>query len=525
MENRELQPSSEHLTLLNGRYIDIDLIDPNSIQEFLAEREGAHVFIDSTEYPFPLERLVVRYHEDEDVPGFAAHLQIDRQAASDALYGLPEQNWKVVLSEHIQNALAPLGYVIHKLNHEDHNFHIVIDDDHALRVEFATSPQECVVTATTIQIETLGAVMEGPVSFGEISAENFSTETGAQHLLENFLEKWALIFDEILDIYEHVTGSSNWEKIRIPIAAPVDSHPSEEDKLDKTVTSEPSTAQMDTIGGLRDAKEQLESIATRLNKPDLAALYDLRPKHILLYGPPGTGKTSLVHAFANLINADLVEINSAELVDKWVGESAKNTQKIFDDLASREDDAYVVLFFDEFDALAKCAPHDTAERVDVKKQLLAGLDRIKKDNMHVIVLAATNSDIQDLEPALVRSGRFKDVAAPVPTEEERVEIWSIVLTNHILKADSDLSSSNLPEIVAPDTHDIPAIFMPYDDDLNPVELAKITDGMTGADFETILEQVREKAFMDTSKNQDMGYSHLVKITQADIVNEIRLFRR
>ncbi len=67
----------------------------------------------------------------------------------------------------------------------------------------------------------------------------------------------------------------------------------------------------------------------------------------LFTGPSGTGKTMAAQVIAAQLTRDLLRINIAQLVSKWVGETSKNIEQIM--RAAIEND--VVLFFDEADAL------------------------------------------------------------------------------------------------------------------------------------------------------------------------------
>ncbi len=67
----------------------------------------------------------------------------------------------------------------------------------------------------------------------------------------------------------------------------------------------------------------------------------------LFSGPSGTGKTMASQVIAAQLTKDLCRVNVAQLVSKWVGETAKNTEQVI--RVAAENDA--VLFFDEADAL------------------------------------------------------------------------------------------------------------------------------------------------------------------------------
>ncbi|MCL2400219.1 MAG: ATP-binding protein [Defluviitaleaceae bacterium] len=76
---------------------------------------------------------------------------------------------------------------------------------------------------------------------------------------------------------------------------------------------------------------------------------------ILLYGPPGTGKTMSAQVIANELSLPLYRINLSQIISKYIGETAKNINSVFNEAKSSN----VILFFDEADSLF-------AKRTDVK---------------------------------------------------------------------------------------------------------------------------------------------------------------
>ena len=68
---------------------------------------------------------------------------------------------------------------------------------------------------------------------------------------------------------------------------------------------------------------------------------------VLLYGPPGTGKTMSAQAIANELGMELYRVDLSQLVDKYIGETEKNLNRVFDCAK----DGNFILFFDEADAL------------------------------------------------------------------------------------------------------------------------------------------------------------------------------
>ncbi|MEO9110939.1 MAG: ATP-binding protein, partial [Jatrophihabitantaceae bacterium] len=67
----------------------------------------------------------------------------------------------------------------------------------------------------------------------------------------------------------------------------------------------------------------------------------------LFTGSPGTGKTLAAHVIAEELSIDLFQVDLSAVVDKYIGETEKNLEKVFRAAEALD----VVLFFDEADAL------------------------------------------------------------------------------------------------------------------------------------------------------------------------------
>jgi hypothetical protein len=72
-----------------------------------------------------------------------------------------------------------------------------------------------------------------------------------------------------------------------------------------------------------------------------------RGLRMLFYGPPGTGKTLAAEAMAKALGIDLLVVDIASLVSKWIGETEKNLAGVFELAESSR----ALLLFDEADAL------------------------------------------------------------------------------------------------------------------------------------------------------------------------------
>ena len=219
----------------------------------------------------------------------------------------------------------------------------------------------------------------------------------------------------------------------------------------------------DDIGGLEDVKQALrEAVEWPLKYPEaFQALGINPPKGILLYGPPGTGKTLLAKAVATESEANFIGIRGPEVLSKWVGESEKNIREIF---RKARQASPTVVFIDEIDAIAPRRGTDVNRVTDrLINQLLTEMDGIE-ENSGVVVIAATNRpDI--LDPALLRPGRFdRLILVPAPDERARYEIFKV----HTRK-------------------------MPLAEDIDLKELAKRTEGYTGADIAAVCREAAMNA--------------------------------
>ncbi|RLF87334.1 AAA family ATPase, partial [Thermococci archaeon] len=227
----------------------------------------------------------------------------------------------------------------------------------------------------------------------------------------------------------------------------------------------------DDIGGLEDVKQELrEAVEWPLKYPEAFRAYGITPpKGILLYGPPGTGKTLLAKAVATESEANFIAVRGPEILSKWVGESEKNIREIF---RKARQAAPTVIFIDEIDAIAPRRGTDVNRVTDrIINQLLTEMDGLV-ENSGVVVIAATNRpDI--IDPALLRPGRFdRLILVPAPDEKARLEIFKVHTRN-----------------------------MPLADDVKLEELAKRTEGYTGADIAAVC---REAAMIAMRRALEQG---------------------
>ena len=180
------------------------------------------------------------------------------------------------------------------------------------------------------------------------------------------------------------------------------------------------------VAGEDEAKELLTEMVDYLNNPDKYSKIGAKiPKGALLVGPPGTGKTMLAKAVAGEAGVPFFSISGSEFVEMYVGMGAAKVRDLFEQAKKKSP---CIIFIDEIDAIGKkrgaggLGGND--EREQTLNQLLTEMDGFDS-NKAIILLAATNQPDQ-LDPALLRPGRFdRRVPVELPDYQGRIDILKV----------------------------------------------------------------------------------------------------
>ncbi len=309
-----------------------------------------------------------------------------------------------------------------------------------------------------LQIHSRDAALAGDIDFARLA-----------HLTPGFVgaDLEALCREAAMIALRRVLPHIDYEHGYIPYETLVNLNITMADFQDALREVEPSTTRevyveisetsWDDIGGMEDVKEILtESVEWPLRFPEVYANAKVEmPRGVLLSGPPGSGKTLLARALAHQCEASFISIKGPELLSKWVGETEKGIREVF---RRAKQAAPCIVFFDEIDGLAPrrggiSADGHAGDRL--LTQLLTEMDGIE-GRAGVIVLAATNRS-ELIDPALLRPGRFDLVVElRYPNQEERATIFAVHTRGRPLASDVSLE-----------------------------ELARLTEGRSGADIESI----------------------------------------
>src|SRR5688572_21574333 len=196
-------------------------------------------------------------------------------------------------------------------------------------------------------------------------------------------------------------------------------------------------ARFKDVVGVEEAKEALQDIVAYLRNPRrFSQLGAKPPKGIVLEGHYGSGKTLLARAVAGEAGVPFIAIAGGDFSDMFMGVGVRRVKKLFE-LARRH--APCVVFIDEIDGIGKrsgAAAAAETENNRIINTLLVELDGFTAST-GIVVLGATNN-VKNLDPALVRPGRFdRSCAVGLPDIAEREQLFALYAGKLRVAGDTD----------------------------------------------------------------------------------------
>jgi cell division protease FtsH len=191
------------------------------------------------------------------------------------------------------------------------------------------------------------------------------------------------------------------------------------------------------IAGVDEAAAELQEVVDFLQNPKRFSVLGARvPKGILIYGPPGTGKTLLAKAVAHASGATFYSQSASAFVEMFAGLGAARIRKLFD---KARKNAPAIVFIDELDAVGmrRSGTSFNREHDQTLNQLLVELDGFRGPD-GVVIIGASNR-LEDLDPALLRPGRFdRQVLVAPPDLAGREAILKVHTRGKPMAPDVDL---------------------------------------------------------------------------------------
>jgi len=253
----------------------------------------------------------------------------------------------------------------------------------------------------------------------------------------------------------------------------------EDDDVKKWQAAKVPDIKFSDVAGLEDVKKAITiRMINPIKYPDKYKMYGKKSGGgVLLYGPPGTGKTMIAKAIANEVGAKFYAVKGSDIVSKWVGDSEKNINSLFEE-ANKQDRA--IIFIDEMDNLLGKRGDDTHNNKRVN-EFLQQIDGFAGRNQNLLLLGATNRP-WDIDSAAMRSGRFSQkIYLPLPDAPARKFMLEKNMKN-----------------------------VPVSDDFDIDKIVEQTNNYSGADIEELCDRAKDEPLLKA-----IATDSIIKITNAD----------
>lgn len=180
------------------------------------------------------------------------------------------------------------------------------------------------------------------------------------------------------------------------------------------------------IFGMGDVKERLLDAACRIVA--VRAGGGEPPRNgLLLHGAPGNGKTVFAEALAGQLQVPIITLTYGDVASKWIGETPRLLANCF---AYAKANAPCVFFIDEIDSVlrSRSLVSNNSEDRKIVNTLLTELVAIRD---HQVVIVGATNDLENLDGAAIREGRFDvKVEIPPPDEPARIGLLRVSLVKY-----------------------------------------------------------------------------------------------
>ncbi|MFA5059519.1 MAG: AAA family ATPase [Candidatus Omnitrophota bacterium] len=207
----------------------------------------------------------------------------------------------------------------------------------------------------------------------------------------------------------------------------------------------------EVIGMDQVKKEAWELVELLKDRRMLKAIGGKIIKGTMLVGPPGCGKTYLAKAIATEAGLPFLSAVGSEFVGIFIGVGSQRIRTLFKEARALADiEGGCIIFIDEIDSFARPRMADkgfgggTMDHNATINQFLTELDGLRQKENNIVVIAATNVPEEELDPAIMRAGRFdRKLYVGRPNLKERKDLFEFYLSK--IKADTAINTKILSQ--------------------------------------------------------------------------------
>lgn len=164
----------------------------------------------------------------------------------------------------------------------------------------------------------------------------------------------------------------------------------------------------------RDTEADLRDLIKLMDPGYADRLKLAMPTGLLLVGPPGTGKTMIARLIATQTKRSFYPITAADILGGAAGASVKKLREVF---SRARENSPSIIFIDEVDGLL---PRNTGIQSQHDIQLVEQARTLisELEPNHNVFLIGTTNHIDNIDPAILRGGRFSEkIEIGVPHED------------------------------------------------------------------------------------------------------------